>query len=411
MSSSGSSERREIEGVLERAENDERRTAEELLVGPESDQRPALSIVLPTLNEEKGIRICIDQIKHAIEALQVSAEIVVSDSSSDRTPAIAKTMGAIVVEPSERGYGHAYKHGFRAARGEYIVMGDADTTYDFKELPQLMEVARDSDLVLGSRFKGDIRPGSMPKLHKYVGNPLLTRFLNVFYGADVSDAHSGFRVISRDVLEELSLQSNGMEFASEMVMEANERGFDIVEVPITYHERKGEETLDSFRDGWRHVRFMLVNAPDHLFFGPGLLAILCGTATMFTSILDAVVGGVAFGVHTMVGGSLLTTIGCQVLFFGLFSSLAADPIREPDTELTDWVRQNFHLEHGISIGLSLVAVGGLGLGYLLMTGLSADSIGLPSPVWSILTSTTVMLGVLTIFSSFFMSILAAGNDY
>ncbi|PSP50328.1 glycosyl transferase, partial [Halobacteriales archaeon QH_1_68_42] len=167
------------------------------LVDADSDVDPTLSVVLPTLNEEEGVRWCIEQVKEVALEFGLVTEIIVSDSSTDRTPEIARDLGAIVVEPEAAGYGNAYKHAFEHVRGEYVAIGDADTTYDFGELPELIEVVyeEDADIVLGSRLEGEIKDGAMPPLHQYVGNPLLTKFLNTFYDAGVSDAHSGMRVI------------------------------------------------------------------------------------------------------------------------------------------------------------------------------------------------------------------------
>jgi glycosyltransferase involved in cell wall biosynthesis len=237
------------------------------VVDAETDQTPTLSVVLPTMNEAGGVAECIQKISSAAEAMRVDVEIIVSDSSTDQTPAIARDHGAVVVTPDRPGYGSAYRHGFRHARGEYIAMGDADTTYDFEELPHLCRavVDGDADMVLGSRFKGEIRPNAMPPLHRYVGNPVLTETLNMLYRGSLTDAHSGMRVFSRDALKQLDLRSDGMEFASEMLMEALMNGLTIEEVPITYHERTGEATLESFRDGWRHLRFMVGTVPGYLF--------------------------------------------------------------------------------------------------------------------------------------------------
>lgn len=237
---------------------------EELLVGRESETTPILSIILPTLNEETGISICLDWIKTVVAELQVTTEIIVSDSSTDRTPEIAREQGAIVVKPDQNGYGYAYRYAFHYVRGQYVVIGDADTTYDFRELPRLLDQMMETgaDIVLGSRLNGDIEPGAMPRLHQHIGNPLLTKLLNIFYSVGISDAHSGFRVIRREALEILELETGGMEFASEMIIEAAAKGLQIEEVPITYRKREGEATLQSFQDGWRHVRFMLKKAPN-----------------------------------------------------------------------------------------------------------------------------------------------------
>jgi len=384
------------------------KTVDEFLVTPESEVTPVLSVVMPTLNEEKGIVECIDRIKTAISELRVPTEIIVSDSSTDATPELARERGATVVTPDEPGYGYAYRYAFDKARGEYVAMGDADTTYDFEMIPQLLEPVQngDADICMGSRLEGEIRDGSMPPLHKYVGNPLLTRFLNTFYGAGVSDAHSGFRVFTKDALETLELETTGMEFASEMIMEAGANDLTIEEVPIIYHEREGEETLDSFSDGWRHVRFMLVNAPDYLFSYPALLLVSVGAVLMSLSVARLSVGGVNFGIQTMVGGSLLAIVGYQVWTLALFSSIAANPINKPDGVLVGMIREQFQLEHGASIGILAAAVGILYLGGVFGQWLLAGEAALPSATATLLASTVVVLGLQTVFGSFFMSMLA-----
>ena len=386
--------------------------AEEMLVTPDSDRRPILSVVMPTLNEEVGVRKCIDQIKKALDDLGIPGEIIVSDSSDDRTPEIAAERGAHVVEPDGMGYGYAYKYAFERARGDYVVIGDADTTYDFAELPKLLKPVRDgeADMVMGSRLGGEIRPGAMPSLHQYVGNPLLTKFLNVFYSAGVSDAHSGFRVIDKKVLDRLDLRSDGMEFASEMIMEASAQGFRIEEVPITYHEREGEATLDSFRDGWRHVKFMLINAPSHLFSVPGLVFSVLGVLTMALALFDVQVGTTSPGINTMIAGSLLTIVGFQITTLAVFSSIAADPIQRPRDSITGLIRNRFKLEHGATIGLLLYVFGTVYVTFVVAQWATGGFDTAPFAIQSMVAFTAIVLGTQTIFSSFFFSMLAQSKD-
>jgi len=385
---------------------------DDLLVQRDSDQEPSLTIVMPTLNEEEGITECMERAKTAIAELGVVAEIIVSDSSTDRTPEIARELGATVVEPDEGGYGNAYKYAFERARGEYIAIGDADTTYDFEELPKLVKLANrdDVDIAMGSRLDGEIKSGAMPPLHQYVGNPLLTAFLNTFYDAGVSDAHSGLRVLDADALDRLDLETTGMEFASEMIMDAAAKDMTIAEKPITYHEREGEATLDSFRDGWRHVKFMLVNAPGYLFSLPAALLTLAGIAVMGLSLFGTSLGSVTFGLQTMIGGSLVTVVGYQVGTLAMFSSLATDPIREPRDPITSRVRGNFKLEHGASLGLLLFAAGALVLSYGVVGWTITGYAAVPSASVNLLASTVTLLGVQTIFCSFFLSMLATAED-
>lgn len=389
-----------------------RRRGEELLLGKDSEQQPTLSVVMPTLNEQQGIRETIHRIKSAIGVIGVPAEIIISDSSTDRTPEIATEEGAIVVEPERGGYGYAYRYAFDHARGDYIAIGDADTTYDFAELPKLLHrlIETDSDMVLGSRLDGEIKPGAMPNLHQYIGNPLLTRFLNVFYNAGVSDAHSGFRVMKREALAELDLEANGMEFASEMIMQASIQGWQIEEVPITYYQREGEATLDSFRDGWRHVKFMLLNAPGYLFLIPSGLLITAGLVLMLFGVSGYEIqsGAVrpdplSFGTRSMVVGSLLTIVGFQIGNLGVFAIFSSDPIRQPGDRIQQWMLDRLRLQTGATVGLLLLAGGLSYAAYLIFVWATAGYSQLPPLAYDIATFTAIVVGIQTIFNAFFFS--------
>jgi hypothetical protein len=382
------------------------------LVGPDSETDPVLSVVMPTLNEEAGIRECIERVVTALEELRMPGEIVISDSSTDRTPEIAREMGAIVVEPDDKGYGYAYRYAFERVRGDYVVMGDADTTYDFEKIPTLLEPVRngDADICMGSRLDGEIRDGSMPTLHQYIGNPLLTAFLNGFYGAGVSDAHSGFRVFSRETLETLELESDGMEFASEMIMEAGAKDLEIAEKPIIYHEREGEETLDSFQDGWRHVRFMLVNAPGYLFSGPGIAMGVVGLVVMALAFSGVSVGPLSLGLHSMVAGSLLVLVGSQVFSMGVFSTVASDPIQKPADPLTERLTKEIRLEQGVTVGLAVFGGGAIYAVYIVTGWASSGFTALPLLVADIAAFTAILLGLQLIFSAFLLSVLAERSN-
>ena len=385
--------------------DDSRLSADELLVAQDSTTSPHLSVVMPTLNEEEGIGTCLEWIKDAVEELQVPTEIIISDSSTDRTPEIACEMGAIVVEPDGKGYGYAYRYAFNRARGEYIVMGDADTTYDFTQIPRLLDHLKKTggDIVMGSRLDGEIRDGSMPTLHEYIGNPLLTQFLNSFYGAGVSDAHSGFRIFTRSAYEQMDLETTGMEFASEMIMDAGAKDLQIVEVPIVYHERKGEETLDSFSDGWRHVRFMLVNAPGYLFSVPGLLLALFGVVVMTIAHTGVSLGAVTLGVNSMIAGSLFTILGVQVGTLGVFATVASDPIQQPTDGVTPWVLNYGTLERGATTGLVVFAAGAIYATWLIIDWIVGGFGAVPFTSNFLVSFTAIVIGVQLVFSSFFFS--------
>ncbi len=382
-------------------------TDNEYLVTPESSTEPVVSVVMPTMNEAEGIGTCVDRLIAALEKLELPTEIIVSDNSTDRTPEIASKRGATVITPDKKGYGYAYRQGFEAARGEYVVIGDADTTYDFGELPALFERMEETgaDMILGSRLDGTIKPGAMPPLHQYVGNPLLTALLNFCYDAGVSDAHSGFRLIRREVLDDLELRTSGMEFASEMIMAASSQGYSIAEVPITYHERAGETTLHSFQDGWRHIRFMLLNAPGYIFTVPAVVCIGLGAVTLSLSVGGVSLGGVSFGNYTAIAGCLLVILGYQVGSLTVFSRLTTSPIQPPDDTITDRVTTAVTVERGLVVGVSLLLVG---TGYAaLVTGEWIDSgyTALPAIPPSMIAFAAVVVGLQTVFGAFYLSLL------
>lgn len=387
-------------------------TSTTYLLPPGSARTPEISVVLPTKNEEAGIGACIEAIVSALEKMERFGEVIVSDSSTDRTPEIARSYGAKVVTPDGDGYGAAYRYGFQHTRGDYIVMGDADTTYDFEELPKLFHriTAEDTDLVMGSRFAGEIKPGAMPWLHRKIGNPLLTKFLNTFYDANVSDAHSGFRVITRDALDALELKSDGMEFASEMVMAAGEQGMTIDEVPITYHPRVGEAKLDSLSDGWRHVKFMLINTPTYVFSIPAVGLTAVGILAMALSIVDSQLFGVTFGIHTVIAGSLLTIIGYQIASLGVFSAVSGTAIRSPRDPITTFIRDQFKLEHGATLGVAMYGIGAVYATVMIIRWVSSGYSSLPFVEWNMVAFTLIVLGIQTVFYSFFLSLLGQRSE-
>src|SRR5215208_147858 len=251
-----------------------------------------VSVVIPCLNEAGTIEQCVKQAVETLEAAGLAGEVVVADNGSDDGSAeLARRAGAVVVLEPRRGYGSAYLAGFGAAQGRFIVMADADLTYDFGDIPRFVQELSDgADLVMGDRMD-NIHPGAMPWLHRYVGNPVLTGVLNAFFRTGVSDAHCGMRALRRDVLPRLDLRTTGMEFASEMVIRAAKERLDIREFPIEYHPRGGESKLSSFRDGWRHLRFLLVHSPTHLFMLPGAMMLALGALVALVALLQIDVFG------------------------------------------------------------------------------------------------------------------------
>jgi glycosyltransferase involved in cell wall biosynthesis len=367
---------------------------------------PLISVVIPCLNEEQNITDCVRAAREAIDAMKVSGEVVVADNNSeDGSARLAREAGARVVTEPRRGYGSAYLAGFAAARGRYIVMADADLTYDFEEIPRFVDALEDgAEMVIGNRMD-NIRPGAMPWLHQYVGNPILTGLLNLFFSTGVSDAHCGMRALRRDVLARLDLRTTGMEFASEMVIRASKENLRITEFPIEYHPRGGESKLSSFRDGWRHLRFLLVHSPNHLFIVPG--ALLAGLGSLIVVVVGAglEVFGRDWGMHALIGGALLTIIGTQVLALGLCAHAYGTYFMSERDPWFDRMRARFRLEHGLLLGgafmLSGIVIGGIILATWIAHGLGS----LADEKLAVIAATALIVGIQIFFSSFLLSIL------
>jgi len=274
-----------------------------------------VSVILPSLDEERTIRECIIKIQKVFHENAINGEIIVADSSRDQTGTIAKSLGARVIRPEKSGYGNAYLTAFKQARGHYIVMGDADNTYDFLEIPKLLAPLKNgADLAIGSRFKGTIHKGSMDGLHRYIGNPVLTWMLNFIFHTHYSDTHSGFRAITREALDRLPLTTGGMEFASEMLVMASKERLHIKEVPISYYPRQTPSKLHSFADGWRHIRFVLLMKPLPFIAVPGFLFTLVGILLM---VFFSVKGDIESShLHTFILGAILVIGGIQVVLSG-----------------------------------------------------------------------------------------------
>jgi glycosyltransferase involved in cell wall biosynthesis len=365
-----------------------------------------VSVVIPCLNEAASIERCVSRAREALEGHGWRGEVIVADNGSDDGSAeLAKAAGALVVFEPRRGYGSAYLAGFAAATGDYIVMADADLTYDFGDIPRFVEeLDGGADLVMGNRMKG-IQPGAMPWLHRYVGNPALTGILNLFFRTGVRDAHCGMRAVRRDALPRLDLRTTGMEFASEMVIRAGKARLDISEIPIHYHPREGDSKLSSFRDGWRHLRFLLVHSPNWLFIVPGAAMAFLGALIALTVLLQIPVFGREWDLHSMVGGALLMIVGTQVLALGLCAHAYGTYFMGEQDPWFDRMRARFRLEHGLVLGgavtLGGVAVGAVILGIWVDRGFGA----LSEERLAVLAAALIIVGIQIFFSSFLLSII------
>src|SRR5271163_2243586 len=367
---------------------------------------PLVSVVIPCLNEEQNIVECVTDALQALQKMGVQGEVVVADNASeDDSARLAAEAGAHVVVERSRGYGSAYMAGFAASSGRYIVMADADLTYDFDEIPRFVSALEEgAEMVIGDRMD-NIQPGAMPWLHRYIGNPILTGLLNLFFHTGIKDAHCGMRALRRDVLPRLDLRTTGMEFASEMVIRAAKENLRIAEFPIEYHPRGGESKLSSFRDGWRHLRFLLVHSPNHLFIWPG--AALAGVGTVIVIFVGAGLDffGRAWGVHALIGGALLMIVGTQVLTMGLCAHAYGTYFMGEQDPWFDRMRSRFRLEHGLLLGGSFVLVGLVMGGLILATWISHGYGSLADEHLAVIAVSLQIVGIQIFFSSYLLSIL------
>jgi glycosyltransferase involved in cell wall biosynthesis len=378
-----------------------------------ADEAVEVSVVIPCLNEANSLAMCVDKAIGAFRKAGLKGEVVVADNgSTDGSQALARSHGARVVPASQRGYGAALRAGILAARGKFIVMGDADDSYDFGEVPKFVSKWKEGyEVVMGNRFLGGIKPGAMPWHHKYIGNPGLSGVLNLFFHTGIGDSHCGMRGFTRDVFLRMDVRSTGMEFASEFVIKASQLGATIAEVPVTlWPDKRGRPPhLRSFPDGWRHLRFMLMYAPNWLFLFPGATLMLLGLALVFwllpgpRHINDRVV----IDLHTMVFGVIFTLMGAQLVAVGFFAkafSYAERFDRNP-ISLKRMLR-HVQLEHGLVLGGVLFLAGFLGCAWITgrwaASGFGPLYEGLRAVLfWSM----WMFLGIQTIFSSFFLSML------
>lgn len=374
-----------------------------------------LSVVMPCLNEVITLPACIEAAKRGIAAAGVTGEIVIADNGSDDgSRELAAKLGARVVQIRERGYGAAVRGGIAAARGRYVVMGDADGSYDFASLEPFLERLRaGAELVMGNRFLGRIEPGAMPWKNRYIGNPSLTLVGRILFGAGVSDFHCGLRALTRELFERLDLRATGMELASEMVIKASLHGEAIDEVPITLRPdgRSRPPHLRPWRDGWRHLRFMLLFSPAWLFVAPGLIASLGGSGLALWLLGGSRrLGSLTLDIHTLLVAAVTILVGHQLLVFGSFAKrFAVVEGLHPDSSWPRWLPRGAPwLEIGAVAGVSLCLAGLATVGWAVDawrdTGFAAlqprDSMRrlIPGVVLA-------MLGVQTLFGSFFLGVL------
>jgi glycosyltransferase involved in cell wall biosynthesis len=373
-----------------------------------------LTILMPCLNEAETLASCISKARAFLARSGCTGEVVIADNgSTDGSQAIAAANGARVVHIAERGYGSTLLGGIRVARGKFVIMGDSDDSYDFSRLDGFVEQLRAGyQLVMGNRFRGGIRPGAMPPLHRYLGNPLLTAIGRLFFRSSCGDFHCGLRGFDRQAILSLDLQASGMEFASEMVVKATILGLRVTEVATTLSPdgRGRPPHLRSWRDGWRHLRFLLLFSPRSLFLYPGFVLFAVGCLGMAWLLPQPrLLGGVGFDVHSLLYASLAVVVGFQSMMFWVFAKVYG--MRERIVPPDPWFRSLMSvvtLEAGIIVGAVLL-LGGLGLAVYALGTWGAERFGALAYAETmrlvIPSSTAVLLGFQIIYSAFFVSIL------
>lgn len=368
--------------------------------------KPEISIILPCQNEAEALPFCLKQIKKTIRENNLNAEIIVSDSSTDQSPEIAKKENVILLKHNKDGYGIAYLEAFKIANGKYIFMADADGTYDFNEAPNFLKyLEKGYDFVIGNRFAGKMEKGAMPYFHK-LGNPLLSGILRLFFGTSIKDSHCGMRAISKKSLEKLNLQTTGMEFASEMVIKVLKNNLKIKELPINYYKRKGKSKLKTFSDAWKHIRFMLLYSPLFLFFVPGIFMLLLGVLSMLWLYFgNPEIFGIKLFYHPMFFSALLIISGYQLIIFSLFAKTYLITHLKKKPGFMNKIYKYLTIERASIFGIIVILSGIIIYFLILVKWLKSGFSELNEIKNSIIALTLITLGIQTIFSSFMLSIL------
>lgn len=371
-----------------------------------------VSAVMPCLNEEKTLGLCITKAMRAFDELGIAGEVVVADNGSiDLSVQVAESLGARVVKERRKGYGSALLAGIAATRGRIVVMADADDSYDWSALGDYVrKIGEGYDLIMGNRFKGGIERGAMPALHRYLGNPVLSTLTRMMYGIPITDFHCGMRAFTREAFDRMNVRAPGMEFATEMVVNASHAGLRIAEIPIRlYPDKRGRPPhLRPFRDGWRHLRFILTYAPDGLYLIPGGLLFMAGVAGMAMLANGPILaGGYSFGIHFLALASLFTLLGSNVVGYGLLARLInirRKPIR-PNSGFGRLLKA-FSLERGLLFGGFFAAIGFSIDTWILVEWISRGHGDMAGTVHlAFAASTILLLGINLVFGTFFFNMV------
>ena len=367
-------------------------------------ERPFISIVMPCLNEALTVETCVRKALGWLERSGSAGEVLVVDNgSSDGSPDLARRAGARVIAESRRGYGAALRRGFAEAKGDWLVMGDCDDTYDFSDLDDLVEpLAEGHDLSVGNRFAGGIEPGAMTWSHRYIGTPAISLLLRMFTGLKVGDSQCGLRAFTRSALQRLELRTDGMELASEMILKAARRGLSVADVPVPYAERLGEAKLNTIRDGWRHLRFLLLASPNYLFTIPGAVLTVLGVVTLALALPSNRIEIGEWTWQPVFAGSIFVIVGWNALLLGFASRLytSARGITNEDAMLR-FYRRYLGLELFVALGAAAIVLG-IALDLLLLL---AGDLGLSFTDLAAIAQTLIIVGANTVLVGFVTSLL------
>jgi glycosyltransferase involved in cell wall biosynthesis len=376
--------------------------------------RPTVSAVMPCLNEERTLTACIRKAQQCFRELGIDGEVIVADNgSNDRSVEVARQLGARVVHQITRGYGAALIKGIEAAEGEIIVMADADDSYDWLAMgPFIARIREGFDLVMGNRFKGGIEPGAMPPLHRYLGNPVLSGIARIIHGAPVGDFHCGMRAFTKVAFQRMKLRTSGMEFATEMVVNAVRAGLRVGEVPTQLRPdgRNRPPHLRSFRDGWRHLRFILTYAPNYLYVAPGGLMMFIGLFLVAALAGGPItLGGQYVGIHFLALGCVLTLTGFNILHLGVIAKMiAGSQLGQVDSRISRWAFNAFTLESGLIVGAGLF-LSGLAIDVWILWKWLENGHGPQADTVHVAFAATllIVLGLNIVFSSFLLAMFAS----
>jgi glycosyltransferase involved in cell wall biosynthesis len=376
--------------------------------------RIKVSAVMPCLNEERTVGVCIEKALTAFREMGIVGEVIVADNGSvDASVALAEALGARVVNVAKRGYGSALLAGIEAARGDYIIMADSDDSYDWLAVePFIRSLDEGNDLVVGNRFAGGIDPGAMPYLHRFFGNPVLSGLARLIHRVPIGDFHCGMRAFRRAAISRMQVRTSGMEFATEMIVNSANAGLRIAEVPTRLH-RDGRDRpphLRSFRDGWRHLRFILTYGPNYLYFVPGGLCFLVGLAMVIALSLGPItIAGHYVGIHYLALACALTLVGFNVIHYGILAKVVA--LRNSpnySTRVGHWALSHFSLEAALISGGLLIAAGVLVDGWLLAKWLAVHGGPMESTVHTVFVATlAIVVGVNLSLGAFLLHMLVS----